>query len=349
MAPRKQRSLLQLQRDKLKQQKANRKPAAKPTPKASKPAPKALPPGKKGGPLAKTQKALPPGKKGGAAVSGGAKPKPTSSRVTPVKVRDLGTAKPKPISGSNPKALPPGNRGGQLARVARTAASTAGKVGAAGKILPVVGTLLTAAGEVSAMADRQKRWAEYKKANGLEGRTPGRTENRTNRPGGNRTRTSNNTSSPTTPSGTRSRRGAAAATRPTPKPTSALQGRVGNANVDELRRGQEDTRKAQLERANRGNGRTQSGGGSTQSRSGGTSRPSAPAPRRQPASAPAAKPRFKGSAEEGRKMWAEKYSSSKYDGQAIQKEAKKLLEEMKKRRESKSSASKAGWDGNKNY
>ena len=61
------------------------------------------------------------------------------------------------------------------------------------------------------------------------------------------------------------------------------------------------------------------------------------------------KPRFTGTADEGRKMWAEKYSSSKYDGQAIQKEAKKLLDEMKKRKEDKSNATKAGWDGNKNY
>lgn len=61
------------------------------------------------------------------------------------------------------------------------------------------------------------------------------------------------------------------------------------------------------------------------------------------------KPRFTGTADEGRKMWAEKYSSSKYDGQAIQKEAKKLLDEMKKRKEDKSNAQRAGWDGNKNY
>jgi hypothetical protein len=61
------------------------------------------------------------------------------------------------------------------------------------------------------------------------------------------------------------------------------------------------------------------------------------------------KPRFTGTVDEGRKMWAEKYSSSKYDGQAIQKEAKKLLDEMKKRKEDKSNATKAGWDGNKNY
>ena len=77
-----------------------------------------------------------------------------------------------------------------------------------------------------------------------------------------------------------------------------------------------------------------------------TPRPAGKVPASAPRSQTPAKPRFKGSAEEGRRIWAEKYSSSKYDGQAIQKEAKKLLEEMKKR---KSGASKAGWDGNKNY
>lgn len=60
-------------------------------------------------------------------------------------------------------------------------------------------------------------------------------------------------------------------------------------------------------------------------------------------------PRFTGTVDEGRQKWAEKYSSAKYEGQAIQKEAKKLLDEMKKRKEDKSNATKAGWDGNKNY
>ena len=314
----KRKSLQQLQREKLAKQRQAKAQASKPAPKpAAKPAPKALPPGKQGGPLAKSQKALPPGKKGG----------------------DLAKVQKALPGAKAQKALPAGKVGGALAKAG----------GLAGRMLGAAGTALAipaAIKNIKDVAERNRRWEEYKKANGLEGRTPGRTENRTNRPGGNRTRTSNNTSSPTIPSGTRSRRGAAAATRPAPKPTSALQGRVGNANVDELRRGQEDTRKAQLERANRGNGRTQSGGSSTQSRSGGSGSSSTP---RTSAPAPAAKPRFKGSAEEGRKMWAEKYSSSKYDGQAIQKEAKKLLEEMKKRRESQSSASKAGWDGNKNY
>jgi hypothetical protein len=244
----------------------------------------------------------------------------SSNRVQQVRVRDLGSTKPKTMSGGTPRALPPGKQGGQLARVARTAASTAGKVGAAGKVLPVAGTLLTAAGEVRAMVDRQKRWDDYKKRTGLDKKTEAQT-------GG-------------------SRRGAAAGTRA--KPTSALQGRVGNANVNDLRRGQEEARKAQLERANRGQrNTTQSGGGSTQSRSGGgTSRPSSPA--RQSTPAMPKKP-FTGTVSEGRKMWAEKYSSSKYDGQAIQKEAKALLKKIKEEKNNESAAKRAGWDGNKNY
>jgi len=209
-----------------------------------------------------SQRQLPPGNKGGSV------DKPKASKSAPprsnqpverVRVRDLGSTKPKPMSGGTPRALPPGNQGGQLARVARTAATTAGKVGAAGKVLPVAGSLLTAAGEVRAMADRQKRWDDYKKRTGLDKKTEAQT-------GG-------------------SRRGAAAGTRA--KPTSALQGRVGNANVNDLRRGQEEARKAQLERANRGQrSTTQSGGGSTQSRGGGggSSRPAAPRPQSGPAS-----------------------------------------------------------------
>lgn len=84
---------------------------------------------------------------------------------------------------------------------------------------------------------------------------------------------------------------------------------------------------------------TQSGGGSTQSRSVAPSRsslaPSAP---------------FKGTVDEGRMIWAQKYSSDKYKGQAINNEAKKLLEKLKvKKGDGQSAANKAGWDGNKNY
>ena len=84
---------------------------------------------------------------------------------------------------------------------------------------------------------------------------------------------------------------------------------------------------------------TQSGGGSTQSRSASPSRSS---------SAPSAP--FKGTVDEGRMIWAQKYSSDKYKGQAIQKEAQALLEKLKvKKGDGQSAASKAGWDGNKNY
>lgn len=82
---------------------------------------------------------------------------------------------------------------------------------------------------------------------------------------------------------------------------------------------------------------------------GGSSRSSAPRSINTTRSQTPPAPRFTGTVDEGRKMWAEKYSSSKYEGQAIQKEAKKLLDEMKKRKEDKSNATKAGWDGNKNY
>lgn len=84
---------------------------------------------------------------------------------------------------------------------------------------------------------------------------------------------------------------------------------------------------------------TQSGGGSTQSRSASPSRSS---------SAPSAP--FKGTVDEGRMIWAQKYSSDKYKGQAINDEAKKLLEKLKvKKGDGQSAANKAGWDGNKNY
>ena len=63
------------------------------------------------------------------------------------------------------------------------------------------------------------------------------------------------------------------------------------------------------------------GGGSRGSSGGGGSRP-APA-------APKPKPRFTGTVDEGRRIWAEKYSGDKYKGQAIHKEATKALEKMK--------------------
>ena len=256
----------------------------------------------------------------------------SSSRVQQVRVRDLGSTKPKSMSGGTPRALPPGNQGGQLARVARTAATTAGKVGAAGKVLPVAGTLLTAAGEVRAMADRQKRWDDYKKRTGLDKKTEAQT-------GG-------------------SRRGAAAGTRtnsaakPTKPPLSSTGVRTPKGNTVATGSPEYNRyRQQQLDDNKRRNAQvrdtTPTRKSSTQSRSGGgTSRPSSPA--RQSTPAMPKKP-FAGSVSEGRKIWAEKYSSSKYDGQAIQKEAKALLKKMKEEKNNESAAKRAGWDGNKNY
>jgi hypothetical protein len=70
-------------------------------------------------------------------------------------------------------------------------------------------------------------------------------------------------------------------------------------------------------KANAGGGSSAGSGGS----GGGGSRPQA--------SAPKPKPRFTGTVEEGRRIWAEKYSGDKYKGQAIHKEATKALEKMK--------------------
>jgi hypothetical protein len=305
MAPKKKPTMLQRQRALRKQQQQTKQQSSR-----------QLPPGKKGGSVTK------PG--GAMAKSGSAKPTPPRSTapVERVRVRDLGSTKPKPMAGGSQRALPPGRQGGAMTRVA----GAAGKAAAAGRMLPIVGTVLGAASEVSAMADRQKRWDDYKRRTGLDKKTPAQT-------GGTRAGAA---------AGTRTR------SRNTAKPTSALQGRVGNANVNDLRRGQEEARKAQLERANRGQrSTTKSGAGSTQSRSGGGS--SRPSTTRQSSPSSTPKPRFTGSVEEGRKMWAEKYSSSKYDGQAIQKEAKALLKKMKEEKNNQSSAQRAGWDGNKNY
>lgn len=65
---------------------------------------------------------------------------------------------------------------------------------------------------------------------------------------------------------------------------------------------------------NSGGSGSSGGGGSRQSSSSSGSAP---------------KPRFSGSVAEGRRIWAEKYSSDKYKGQAIHKEATKALEQMK--------------------
>lgn len=196
---------------------------------------------------------------------------------------------------------------------ASSATKSAGKVGklagAAGKALGAVGVVGAMASEVKAMSDRNKTFSWNRPK--VKPDANGRSSRGVNTPKGR-----------TVPTG------------------SQQYNDYRNKQIADNRERLKSVGNPPAKRTTTAS--TQSGGGSTQSRSsgGGSSRPSSPAKPKKP---------FAGTVSEGRKMWAEKYSSSKYDGQAIQKEAKKLLEEMKKRKESKSNASKAGWDGNKNY
>lgn len=75
-------------------------------------------------------------------------------------------------------------------------------------------------------------------------------------------------------------------------------------------------------------------GGSNQNRDTNT-----PAPTPQP---PKNKPRFKGTVDEGRRIWAEKYSGDKYKGQAIHKEAKAYLLKIRKKDRPKMSGRTSG-------
>lgn len=85
---------------------------------------------------------------------------------------------------------------------------------------------------------------------------------------------------------------------------------------------------------NSSGGSSGGGGGSSSGGSGGgSSRPAA-------SSAPAPK-RFTGTVEEGRRLWAEKYSSDKYKGQAIHKEAKAYMDKLKTSSSSSAPASKS--------
>jgi hypothetical protein len=194
----------------------------------------------------------------------------------------------------------------RVAGAAGKAASTAAGLG--GRMLGAAGTALmipSAIKNIADVAERNRQWDTYKERMGMNKPTP--TTKPSSSTSGRRTGTNNRTgnlSAPTSPAGTRA--GAAAGTRTRSSnaatPTSALQGRVGSANVNDLRRSQEEARKAQLERANRGKGSsTQSGSGSTQSRSssvsGSGSSRSMPRPQAGPASNAGMKnqdPKFRG-------------------------------------------------------
>lgn len=86
--------------------------------------------------------ALPPGNRGGQPVRSTAKPTTTTS-VQQVRVRDLGSAAPKPVSGSATRALPPGQTGGALARAGQAVSSAVkgGRGLAAGPLSAAVSAL----------------------------------------------------------------------------------------------------------------------------------------------------------------------------------------------------------------
>jgi hypothetical protein len=240
----------------------------------------------------------------------------SSNRVQQVRVRDLGTTKPSAISGSGSRALPPGRAGGGLARVGSAASSAAKNLPNAAKFASgLKGGLISAALYEGGSRAIEAGVGAYKNAIRTERGQQAASSGQSGR---------------YVPGKQQSRGGMGGVSNIPPG-----EGPRNNPNY-----GKSSSKPKPAP--------TQSGGGSTQSRSGGgSSRPAAPAPRRQAPAAPA-KP-FGGTVSEGRKIWAEKYSSSKYDGQAIQKEAKAVLEKLKKEKEDKSNAQRAGWDGNKNY
>ena len=264
----------------------------------------------------------------------------SSTRVEPVRVRDLGSTKPNQMGGGAQRALPAGRTGGALARTGGTSGGAARAAASAGRgLLGKAAVPLAIAGEVSAMMDRNRRWNDYKERSGMNEKTPAQTGGtRRGAAAGSRTRSdAKPTKPPLSSTGVRTAKGNTVATG------SPEYNRYRQQQLDDNKRRNASVRDTTPTRQSSS---STGGGNSSPSRSsGGGSASRSSAPRSQAPSAP----RFTGTVEEGRQKWAEKYSSSKYDGQAIQKEAKKLMDEMKKRKEDKSNASKAGWDGNKNY
>ena len=276
-----------------------------------------------GGGLAKRQSSAPTTRQSGKPTTTGGRVQPSngggasSNRVQPVRFRDLGTTKPNQIGDGAQRALPPGRSGGALTRVTNAASSAAKNLPKEGRALTglkggIVGTALSLGGSAAIDAGVGAYKQAIRKERGQRAAESGQ-------------------SGRYIPGGQQSRGGMGGVSNIPPG-----EGPRNNPNF-----GKPAPKPAARPSASRPSQST-SGSGS-QRRSGGGGNNSAP--RSQTPSTP----RFTGTVDEGRKMWAEKYSSSKYDGQAIQKEAKRLMDEMKKRKEDKSNASKAGWDGNKNY
>lgn len=285
-----------------------------------------------GGGLAKRQSSAVTTRQSGKPATSGGQVRPSTSggassnRVQQVRVRDLGTTKPDQMGGSTSRALPPGRAGDALART-RGAASAVAKGGrGAGRLLGPVGTALAA-------ADTARNVFNPKDNIITRGAALGRSIERVVGSGG---------GSNMTPGQRNAQLAAKRGQRQGPQQTSEMVADY-KAKRDARHQSLRDNMPPAKPRTSTSSG----GGNSSPSRSSatGNNAPRTSTPRSQTPPAP----RFTGTVDEGRKMWAEKYSSSKYDGQAIQKEAKKLLDEMKKRKEDKSNATKAGWDGNKNY
>ena len=284
-----------------------------------------------GGGLAKRQSSAVTTRQSGKPATTGGRVQPStgggasSNRVQPVRVRDLGTTKPNQMSGNTPRALPPGRSGGALARTARGAANVAKGARGAGRLLGPVGTAIAA-------VDQARNVFNPKDNIITRGAALGRSIERVVGSGG---------GSNLTPGQRNAQLAAKRGQKQGPQQTPQM---VTDYKASRDARHQSLRDKMPPVKARTSS--SSSGGNSSPSRSsGGNNAPRTSAPRSQTPPAP----RFTGTVDEGRQKWAEKYSSSKYDGQAIQKEAKKLMDEMKKRKEDKSNATKAGWDGNKNY
>lgn len=176
-----------------------------------------------GGGLAKRQSSAVTTRQSGTPATTGGRVQPSTSggassnRVQPVRVRDLGSTKPNQMSGSTPRALPPGRTGGALTRTGSGGGSAAVRAATkAGRgLLGKASVPLAMAGEVSAMMDRDRRWNDYKERTGLNKKTPEQT-------GG-------------------TRRGSAAGTRTRPSSGPDWRSRVGSQDVNTLRQGQNDT------------------------------------------------------------------------------------------------------------
>lgn len=255
----------------------------------------------------------------------------SSNRVQQVRVRDLGSTKPNQMGGSTPRALPPGRTGGAMTRStsgAGAAARGAASAGARG-LARGAGRLLGSAALPVAIAEQAKDVFNPKDNIITRGAALGRSIERVIGSGG---------GSNLTPGQRNAQLAAKRGQRQGPQQTSEMV-----ADYKAKRDARHQSLRDKMPPAKSRTSTPSGGGNSSPSRSGGGGNNTAPRSQTPPA------PRFTGTVDEGRKMWAEKYSSSKYDGQAIQKEAKKLLDEMKRRKEDKSNATKAGWDGNKNY